>query len=156
MSFPVFDIPAKRAELDPDSVALEDLVSGESLTYRDLHERTGRSAALLAELGVTAGDRVALLCRNRIEFFELLFACARLGAMLVPLNWRMPAKELAPLLADCEASCLVHGAEDAETVAAFSNEALVTLNLDDASESGFRARRAKCEPVFRAHSVAIG
>ena len=147
MTFPVFDIPAKRAELDPDSVALEDLVSGECLTYQDLHERTGLSAALLAELGVTAGDRVALLCRNRIEFFELLFACARLGAMLVPLNWRMPAKELTPLIADCEASCLIHGAEDAETVAALANAALVTLNLDDASDSGFVARRNKCEPV---------
>ena len=50
MSFPVFDIPAKRADLDPHRVALEDLVSGECVTYRDLDERTGRSAALLAEL----------------------------------------------------------------------------------------------------------
>ena len=56
------------------------------------------TAALLAELGVKAGDRVALLCRNRIEFFELLFAAAKLGAVLVPLNWRMPARELLPLV----------------------------------------------------------
>jgi len=147
VSFPVFDIPAKRAELDPHSVALEDLVSGECVTYGDLHERTGRSAAMLAELGVTAGERVALLCRNRIEFFELLFACARLGAMLVPLNWRMPVKELEPLIADCAAGYLIHGAEDVETVAALSSEAFVILNLDDASEVGFRARRDKCEPV---------
>ena len=147
VSFPVFDIPAKRADLDPHSVALEDLVSGECVTYLELHERTGRSAALLAELGVTAGERVALLCRNRIEFFELLFACARLGAMLVPLNWRMPAKELEPLIDDCEAVCLLHGAEDIETVAAISDKALVVLNLDDASEAGFSARRDLCEPV---------
>jgi len=147
VSFPVFDIPAKRAELDPDSVALEDLASGECLTYQDLHERTGRSAALLAESGVAAGDRIALLCRNRIEFFELLFACARVGAMLVPLNWRMPAKELEPLIVDCEASCLIHGAEDAETVASFSDDALVVLDLDDVGEFGFCAQRDKCEPV---------
>ena len=86
MSFPVFDIPAKRAEIDSHRVALEDLVSGEKVTYGGLDERTGRSATLLAELGAEAGDRVGLLCRNRIEFFELLFACARLGAILVPLN----------------------------------------------------------------------
>jgi len=146
VSFPVFDIPAKRAELDPDSVALEDLVSGESLTYQDLHERTGRSATLLAELGVGAGDRIAILCRNRIEFFEILFACARLGAILVPLNWRMPANELVPLITDCGAECLLYGVEDSDTVAGLSTEPLVRLNLDDASAEGYCARRDFCEP----------
>jgi len=147
MSFPVFDIPAKRADLDPHRVALEDLVSGECVTYRDLDERTGRSAALLSELGAGAGDRIALLCRNRIEFFELLFACARLGAILVPLNWRMPANELAPLITDCGAKWLIYGVEDTETVAGFSNESLVRLNLDDASADGYRARRDSSETL---------
>jgi fatty-acyl-CoA synthase len=141
MSFPVFDIPAKRADLDPHRVAMEDLVSGECVTYGDLDERTGRSAALLSELGVGAGDRIALLCRNRIEFFELLFACARLGAILVPLNWRMPAKELAPLIIDCGARWLLYGAEDTATVADLADESLVRLNLDDDSADGYRARR---------------
>ena len=145
MSFPVFDIPAKRADLDPHRVALEDLVSGECVTYRDLDERTGRSAALLAELGAGAGDRIALLCRNRVEFFELLFACARLGAILVPLNWRMPANELAPLIIDCGAKWLIHGAEDTETVAGFSDASLVRLNLDNDSADGYRARRDASE-----------
>jgi fatty-acyl-CoA synthase len=147
MSFPVFDIPAKRADLDPHRVAMEDLVSGESVTYGDLDERTGRSAALLAELGAGAGDRIAILCRNRIEFFELLFACARLGAILVPLNWRMPAKELAPLIADCGARWLIHGAEDTDTAATLSNGSLVRLNLDDDSADGYRARRDSSEAL---------
>jgi len=147
MSFPVFDIPAKRAELDPHKVAFEDLVSGECVTYRELDERTGRSAALLAGLGVGAGDRIALLCRNRIEFFELLFACARLGAILVPLNWRMPANELAPLMTDCGAKCLIHGSEDADTAASLSNELHACLDLDDASTDGYRARRDSCEAL---------
>lgn len=144
MSFPVFDIPAKRAELNPDNVAFEDLVTGEQVLYRQLDERTGRAAGLLAELGVNAGDRVALLCRNRIEFFELLFACARLGAILVPLNWRMPARELAPLLADCGAVCLIHGSEDAETAATLAGELPACLDLDDASAAGYRTRRDSC------------
>ena len=147
MSFPVFDIPAKRADLDPHRVAMEDLVSGECVTYRDLDERTGRSAALLAELGAGAGDRIAILCRNRIEFFELLFACARLGAILVPLNWRMPATELAPLITDCGAKWLIHGVEDTETVRGLSNESLVLLNLDDDSADGYRARRDSSEAL---------
>ena len=146
MSFPVFDIPAKRADLNPNRVALEDLLSGECVTYRDLDDRTGRSAALLAELGVGAGDRIAILCRNRIEFFEILFACARLGAILVPLNWRMPANELAPLIADCGAVCLLYGTEDAETVSGLPTESLALMDLDDDSAEGYRARRNACKP----------
>ena len=147
MSFPVFDIPAKRAELHPDNVAFEDLVSGECVTYRALDERTGRSAALLAELGAGPGDRVALLCRNRIEFFELLFACARLGAILVPLNWRMPVKEISPLIADCGARWLIHGKEDTEVAAVLAADVQACLNLDDESPAGYRARRDASEAI---------
>ena len=46
---------------------------------------------------------MAMLTRNRIEFFEILFGCAKLGAILVPLNWRMPPAELDGLIADCRA-----------------------------------------------------
>jgi len=147
MSFPVFDIPAKRAELGPGRPAMEDLLSGERLSYRDLDDRTGRAAALLAELGVSAGDRVALLCRNRMEFFELLFACARLGAILVPLNWRMPVAELGPLLADCGASCLIHGGEDAGRAASLAGGRLASLNLDAEGGAAYRERRDACAPL---------
>ncbi len=147
MSFPVFDILARRADLGPDRVALEDIVNAERVTYHELNLRAGRTAALLASLGVSQGDRVALLCRNRIEFFELLFACARLGAVLVPLNWRMPGRELAPLLADCGAAWLISGAEDAETATSLNTEQLVYLDLDDAGDSGFRNRRDAHEPM---------
>jgi fatty-acyl-CoA synthase len=141
MSFPVFDVLARRADLCPDRVALEDVIRDEQVSYRELSLRTGKSAALLKSLGISRGDRVALLCRNRIEFFELLFACARLGAILVPLNWRMPGRELEPLLADCGANCLLHGAEDAKTAAGITSAGLPVLDLDDDSDSGFRARR---------------
>lgn len=145
MSFPVFDILASRADLGPDRIAFEDIVCGDQVSYLELHQRTGRTTALLAELNVTHGDRVALLCRNRIEFFELLFACARLGAILVPLNWRMPGHELAPLLNDCGAEWLFHGTEDAviagEIAGEIAGDKLVRVNLDDSSDSGYRGRR---------------
>ena len=147
MIFPVFDILAKRADLGPERVAMEDINHDHRVTYRELHLRTGRTAALLASLGVTEGDRVALLCRNRIEFFELLFACARLGAILVPLNWRMPAQELAPLLEDCGAGWLISGAEDVETAKNVVTNQLLYIELDDSGESGFRARRDALEPL---------
>jgi fatty-acyl-CoA synthase len=147
VSFPIFDIIAKRAELGPDRIAIDDIVHGDRVSYRELSLRSGRTTALLARLGVGSGDRVALLCRNRIEFFELLFACARLGAILVPLNWRAPGPELAPLLDDCGAGWLIAGTEDEHTARDLCTGKLEYLNLDDDSESGFRALRDSLEPL---------
>jgi fatty-acyl-CoA synthase len=147
MGFPVFDILASRAGLGPERVAFEDLVRGDKATYLELHQRTGQTTALLANFGVTGGDRVALLCRNRIEFFELLFACARLGAILVPLNWRMPGQELAPLLDDCGARWLFHGNEDAPTAGELANKSRVLCDLDDRGANGYCARRDALPPL---------
>ena len=122
------DLLAKRAELSPAKVALEE--AGRNVTYAELDDRAGRAAALMAARGVAEGDRVALLCRNRIEFFELLFGCARLGAVLVPLNWRMPPAELDALLADAAPRLLLFGAEDAGAVARLA-AAPAAIGLDE-------------------------
>ena len=114
------DLIAKRAALTPHSVALEDAATGRTLTYAELDARAGRAAALMAARGVGGGDRVAVLTRNRIEFFELLFGCAKLGAVLVPLNWRMPPAELDGLIADAEPVLLFHGAGEAEAARALA------------------------------------
>lgn len=114
----LFDITAKRAQLSGDRLAMREGLDGFALTYAELNHRAALAAALLAQQGVQGaqgdqpGDRVAVLCRNRIDFFVLLFACAKLGAIMVPLNWRMPTAELAPLVADCSPALLIHGAED--------------------------------------------
>jgi fatty-acyl-CoA synthase len=110
------DLIARRAELTPNSVALEEVATGRTLTYAQLDERSARMASLLAGRGVGAGDRVAILCRNRSAFFEALFACARLGAILVPLNWRMPPAELDLLLGHADPRLLLHGGEDSSVV----------------------------------------
>jgi len=147
MSFPIFDLLAKRAELGPDRIAMHDIVRGEQVSYQELNLRAGQTAALLASLGVTQSDRVAILCRNRIEFFELLFACAKLGAILVPLNWRMPGQELAPLLTDCGAGWLIFGAEDRPTAGSVASKKMSLLDLDDAGDKGFRSCRDAFEPL---------
>lgn len=67
-------------------------------TYAEAHERSLMWAARLSAEGVGAGDRVALLAHNTIETFALLFACAEIGATLVPLNWRLAPVELADQL----------------------------------------------------------
>lgn len=130
MSVDLVDITAKRAALTPDRIAFEDALSGRTLTYAALDDRAARAASVLAALGVGREDRVAILCRNRIEFFEIMFACGKLGAVLVPLNWRAPAAELAPLLDDCAPKALLYGAEDAACAGALKRDGLALLALD--------------------------
>jgi fatty-acyl-CoA synthase len=123
------DLIAKRAQLSAGKVAFEDSATGRTLTYAALDERAGRAASLMAARGVRKGDRVAILTRNRIEFFEILFGCARLGAILVPLNWRMPPAELDGLIADAEPVLLFHGEEEARAAAGLATR-LPALHLD--------------------------
>lgn len=126
----IFDITAKRAELAGSDIAMEEVATGRTVTYAGLDERAARAAGLLLSLGVGEGDRVAILCRNRIEFFEMLFACAKMGAILVPLNWRMPAAEIRPLLTDSAPRVLFFGDEDAGVAADLSGDVPLRVGLD--------------------------
>ncbi|NOY46506.1 MAG: o-succinylbenzoate--CoA ligase [Deltaproteobacteria bacterium] len=95
----------KREELSGDREAVVD--GDRRLTYRDLNRRVNRSARALQALGVKPGDRVGLLAYNRVEFVEVIFAAAKLGAILVPLNWRLTAPELDYILTDSGAETLL-------------------------------------------------
>ena len=145
MAFFLTDLVANRAALTPARVALHALDTDRLVSFRELDARVGRAAGTLAECGVTHGDRIAVLCRNRIEAFELLFACARLGAIFVPLNWRMPAAELAPLIGDARPKVLFHGVEDADAARALSHP--VAVSLDATTPDGYAARCDAAAPV---------
>lgn len=80
---------------------------GEVVSYGALAARVGAAAARLASLGVGPGDRVAILSLNRPEYLVALFACARLGAMLLPLNWRLAPAELAWIAGDAQPRVLL-------------------------------------------------
>ncbi len=118
---------AHWAEWSPSKIAIR--FEGAQITYRELEDRIAVLAGYLRRLGTTRGDRVAYLGPNCPEVVETLFACARLGAIFVPLNARMPAAELqvfadqsTPRTLVCEASLLAtaSAAELAPEVAAFS------------------------------------
>lgn len=78
----------------PDFAALEDLDTGEVLTWAELDAEVGFAAAALSREGLQPGDRVALLAENDIRTFVLQFALMRLGCVFVPLNWRLAPAEL--------------------------------------------------------------
>jgi fatty-acyl-CoA synthase len=80
-----------------------------TLSYGALKRAVGALAHRLRHAhGIAPGDRVALLALNRPEYLVLLLACARLGAMLVPLNWRLAPPEHAFILRDSGARLLIH------------------------------------------------
>ncbi|MDG2051533.1 MAG: long-chain fatty acid--CoA ligase [Myxococcota bacterium] len=108
---------AKRAMLNPDLEAVVDVATDRRLSYSQLNRRCNRIANALLELGVRRGDRVALLQMNSVEFVETFLAVAKIGAICVPLNWRLVADELAFILQDSGTSALVFGREFLETVA---------------------------------------
>ncbi|MET8978830.1 long-chain fatty acid--CoA ligase [Streptomyces sp. NPDC004539] len=89
----------------PDAVAVTQ--DDRRLTVRELHDRVGRLAAGLTDLGVGRGDVVALLLYNRPEFLELLYATSRIGAVFLPLNYRLSEEEWAYILDNAEAKAIV-------------------------------------------------
>jgi fatty-acyl-CoA synthase len=102
---------ARQAAARATKTAVVDLRTAREFSYRELHERVDRLATFLhRELGVDAGDRVAVYSQNNSNIFEVQFACWRLGAILVPLNWRLALPELEFILGDCSPVVLLHEA----------------------------------------------
>lgn len=105
------DLATKQAELHPDRVAFIDPDRDRQFTYEEINDRASRMAEFLEQhWGLRRGDRIATLMHNRVESVELLFACAKLGAILVPLNWRLAQAELDYVIRDAEPRGIVHDA----------------------------------------------
>jgi fatty-acyl-CoA synthase len=96
----------RSAAFAPDKPAIH--FGSATLTYAALAARIAAAArALKSQLGVGRGDRVAILSLNHPDYLVLLYACARLGAMLVPLNWRLAVPEQVFILSDASVKALV-------------------------------------------------
>jgi len=99
------DLIARNAAFTPDKLALR--FEGETFTYAQLNARIEAAAkALKSEYGIGRGDRVAILSLNRPDYLVLLYACARLGAMMVPLNFRLAIAEQLFILSDAAIKAL--------------------------------------------------
>ncbi|MCV0438915.1 MAG: long-chain fatty acid--CoA ligase [Hydrogenophaga sp.] len=96
----------------PQHRALVDDAKGTSVSFVELNRRVGAlAAALQSRFDVQRGDRVVLVSKSCSEAFELQFACARVGAIFVPTNWRLSADELQWIVADCGPKAVFHDAE---------------------------------------------
>src|SRR6266550_9088352 len=100
------DLIDRNAAFAPQKTALR--FAGTTLSYSQFAARIARAArALKSRLGVGRGDRVAILAANHPDYLVLLYACARVGAMLVPLNWRLAVPEQVFILSDASVKVVV-------------------------------------------------
>ena len=106
------------AERIPDRLAL--VTPHGDRTYEDLNADINRLARALRARGLQAGDSIALMCTNRPEFLEVLYAAQRIGLRFTPINWHLTGDEAAYIVENCEAKAFVCSGElgDKVTVAA--------------------------------------
>jgi fatty-acyl-CoA synthase len=126
----------RHAAFSPEREALR--FEGRSIGYRELADRIARAAGALHALGVKEGDRVAWLGQNHPRMLELLFACARVGAMLVPLNWRLAPPEHARALADCAPTAVFAETRFAATLPTVTSERGFEPFAIDGAVAGWR------------------
>ena len=96
--------PAKRF---PDRLAV--IEGSRRLTFAEVDRRADQLAAALQARGIEHGDRVALLAMNELEYLEIQVAAQRLGAILVPLNYRLAVPELDYIVRSSGSRLLIHG-----------------------------------------------
>jgi fatty-acyl-CoA synthase len=129
------DYLALQAGLQPARLAARDLTSGQAWTYREFDTAAWKMAAALQTRGVAAGARVAALAKNRATLPMLHLACARIGAIFVPLNWRLSPHEFPPLLADAEPALILGDSQ------------LHTAGLKGTQLDAFEAEAAETTPL---------
>jgi len=121
-----------HALLHGGQTAVVDLSTGREFSYFKLDLYIASCVSYLTARDVGAGDRVACLAKNSVDLLALSLACARLGAIFVPLNWRLSDAELNSLLDDCTPKCLFADRQDRD------------LNL---AVTALQGLEAQCEPA---------
>ena len=112
-----FDWIERHAERTPEKTALFDAHSGRQFTYAEFNERANRLASFLhCEIGLNRGARVSILAQNSSDYYEVLFGCGKIGAILNTLNWRLAVPELEYILNDCTPRLLLYEPDFTETV----------------------------------------
>lgn len=120
---------AFHARRTPDRCALK--YRGEDISYASFDERIGKVAGWLVSQGIAPGDVVAVLMKNSAAFLELVFASSHIGAVFLPINYRLSAEEVGYIVGNSGARMLI---ADAELAAIAAGEAPIFL-LDEAAQA---------------------
>lgn len=138
---------AEQARIRPDAIVVED--ARQSLTFAAFNQRVNRLANALAARGVVRGERVAILAENRVEYVELEFACAKLGAIVAALNWRLARDELDHCMALAAPKVAIVSPRHADALSALASCPREVIALGEAYES-LLAAASDAEPAVAA------
>ena len=122
--------PGKHAAERPDHPAIVMAGSGETVTYRELDERSNRLAQLWHARGLRKGDHIAIVLENHARYFDAVWAALRSGLYYTPVSWHLTAPEVAYIVEDCGARSVVTSAARAEQVADLDVEIPLVVDGD--------------------------
>ncbi len=133
--------PGKWAQSFPDKPAVVHAVSGESVTFKALNDRSNQLAQLMWERGLRPGDHVAVFMENNLRYFEVVWAALRSGLYLTTVNRYLTTEEAGYILNDCEAQVLVASHYLREVAEALPSHAPTchTVLMVDGTVAGYEA-----------------
>ncbi|NOX33172.1 MAG: long-chain fatty acid--CoA ligase [Deltaproteobacteria bacterium] len=127
------------AELTPDKPAI--IFEEQAISYQALCKRADRTSCWLQSIGIEKGDRVAVMLNNCPEFLDLFLACSRLGAIFVPINFRITSMELDYFIKNCRPRLFVHGQGFFDVLNALDLESyLPPMMVAGVGKAGFNQR----------------
>ena len=152
-------IPSKAARLDPAREALIDVHTGRRITFGELDNNVCRLAnAFVDQLGLSKGDRVAVLSKNAIEYMEIYYACARVGMIAQPINWRLGSDEMVRIFEDGSPSVLIASDDYSEQILQLKDKVDVAhwLSFGEGSDGSYSALLNSSVSTEPAISADIG
>jgi len=123
---------SERAKLSGSKTAIIEAEKGHQWTFQEMNQRAINLADYLLLRGVKAGDRVALFSSNDIAHFDYLFACTKIGAIFIPLNWRLRDTEIKQIVEDADPKLLAYSRIH-KTRLTLIDENLFDLDIDSES-----------------------
>lgn len=145
-----------HALCNPNRIAMTDVYSGRSFTYGQTEQRCARLASLFRnKYGVRKGDRVAVIAHNSTDIFEVQFACRKLGAVFVPLNWRLSKAELKAILENATPALIVFGSEFKSVVDYLRDDGIAAefIETSDGASSVYEIGLTKAVPLTHTEQV---
>lgn len=104
--FSFYDVICRNAASIGSATAWFEAADGTVQSFADINAQVDRLAAGLQQIGISKGDRIGVLGKNSLEFFLIYGAAAAIGAIVLPINWRLSADEVVFNLNDCEPKIL--------------------------------------------------
>jgi acyl-CoA synthetase (AMP-forming)/AMP-acid ligase II len=119
--FTFYDLISRNATAFGAKKAWEEVDDGRSLSFSEYREKINRLACGLQKSGIRKGDRIGVVGKNSLEYFLLYGAAAALGAIMLPINWRLSAEEVGYNLNDCQPRLVFADKEFQETITALKD-----------------------------------